>query len=258
MPRTLIARRSWLAGVSGLALFTGRAICARPGRVVVIISANAEWREVRKYFPAAKISRSPFGEYFEIPIGRERVLFFHGGWGKISAAATAQHVIDRWKPAVLLNLGTCGGIAGRIERYVILLVEKTVVYDIVEMMGDSKEAIDFYSTAIDLKWLRGPLPEGVQRGHLVSADRDLAPGEIANLRDRYGAIAADWESGAIAWVASRNNTRVMILRGVTDLVNPAGGEAYGGTGVFEQGTAVVMKKLLDGLPVWLDWIRKSG
>ena len=43
-------------------------------------------------------------------------------------------------------------------------------------------------------------------------------------------MALDWESGAIAWVAARNQTRCLILRGVTDLVGEAGDEAYDGTG----------------------------
>ena len=61
----------------------------------------------------------------------------------------------------------------------------------------------------------------------------------------------DWESGAIAWVARRNGTRVLILRGVTDLVSGQGGEAYGKVEVFEQGTARVMKALFEGLQGWL-------
>ena len=228
----------------------------------MLISANAEWREVRKYYPNEKINESPFGEYFVqmFPLWgrREPVLFFHGGWGKIAAASSTQYVIDRWKPRVLLNLGTCGGIAGKVERYATLLVDRTIVYDIIEQMGDSKAAIDHYSTNIDLAWLGQNLPEGFTRSLLVSADRDIVPGEIAKLDARYKAIAADWETGAIAWVAARNETRLVMLRGVSDLVSPAGGEVYGNSAAFERGTAIVMKKLLDALPEWLRIAGRRG
>jgi nucleoside phosphorylase len=50
----------------------------------------------------------------------------------------------------------------------------------------------------------------------VSADRDLIIGEVERLKTEYGAIAGDWESGAIAWVAARNRTRCLILRAVSD------------------------------------------
>ncbi len=80
--------------------------------------------------------------------------YFHGGWGKISAAATTQYVIDHFQPDLLVNLGTCGGFEGRIARGTIILVTKTIVYDIIEQMSEPEEAIAHYSTELDLSWLR--------------------------------------------------------------------------------------------------------
>jgi hypothetical protein len=68
----------------------------------------------------------------------------------------------------------------------------------------------------------------------------------------YGAAAADWESGAIAWVAQRCGVRCLILRGVTDLVDSSGGEAYGEIEVFHSGTRRVMENLIHHLPAWLN------
>ncbi len=229
-----------------IAAVVSMAGAARP-KAVVIVSANAEWREVRKLYPNAAYRKSPYGEWF---VDRGTVIF-QGGWGKISAAASAQYVVDRWHPSTLINLGTCGGIADRVERFATILVTKTAVYDIVEQMGDAQEAIDFYSTDIDLSWIGGRATPSVLRAPLFSADRDLVVAEIPTLVQRYGTIAVDWESGAIAWVARRNGTRVLILRGVTDLVGEQGGEAYGKIEVFEQGTAKVMKALFESLPAWL-------
>lgn len=216
-------------------------------RTVVIVSADAEWREVHKLFPTAKYQKQPYGEYFRY---NRATLVVQGGWGKISAAASTQYIVDRWNPSNIFNLGTCGGIAGRIDRYRILAATKTIVYDIVEQMGDSEEAIRFYTTDIDLG--RDPLPSDVVVAPLLSADRDLIAGDIAGLITRYQAQAVDWESGAIAWTAHRNGKRVLILRGISDMVSPLkGGEAYGNTGEFEQGTARVMRDLFAVLPKWL-------
>ncbi len=218
----------------------------------VIVSAGAEWRTVRSAYPDAKFQQSPFGEYFEI-LGKERpVVFVQGGWGKISAAASAQYVIDRWSPRLLVNLGTCGGFAGEIERGTILLVERTLVYDIIEQMSDPQAAIRHYSVDLDLGWLSEPYPQPVKRGLLVSADRDICPQDIPVLIERYGAAAADWESGAIAWVAGRNKIRCLILRGVSDLVGLEGGEAYGAIEIFQEGTRQVMEALLQALPAWIN------
>ena len=225
-------------------------------RVVVIISANIEWQAIRSFFPTVEPQISPLGQWFvvEFELGqrREPVVFFHGGWGKIAAAASAQYVLDHWSPQLLVNLGTCGGFQGKIEKGEIILVERTLVYDIVEQMVDPQEAIAHYTTEIDLAWLGKDTPQAVRRTLLVSGDRDLMIQDIPRLEAEYSAVAGDWESGAIAWVAARNNTRCLILRGVTDLVGSGGGEAYdGNVQVFVEGAARILRQLVEALPGWI-------
>jgi adenosylhomocysteine nucleosidase len=225
-------------------------------RVVVLISANSEWQAVKQILaPIENIHSTPMGETIQAALGSRPVTLFHGGWGKISAAATTQYVLDLYQPDLLVNLGTCGGFAGRIARETIILVTQTIVYDIIEQMSDPDEAISHYSTELDLSWLIEPYPHPARRGLLVSADRDIVPGDIPTLVERYAAVAADWESGAIAWVAKKNRLRCLILRGVTDLVGATGGEAYGNIEVFHTNTQKVMKELLGQLPDWLNHVR---
>ena len=222
---------------------------------IVMISADAEWRTLGQVVPHREPVHSPFGDWFQTQInvdGRdEPVIFFHGGWGKIAAAASTQYVIDQWHPGLLINLGTCGGFAGAIERGAIVLAEQTVVYDIIEQMGDFDEHIGHYTTTLDLSWLPAELPLPVVRTRLVSGDRDLMVDQIPWLKERFAAVAGDWESGAIAWVADRNRTRCLILRGVTDLVDGQGGEAYGNLALFEENASHVLGVLVDSLPGWL-------
>jgi adenosylhomocysteine nucleosidase len=221
-------------------------------KAIVLVSADAEWQAVKSLFDASKILRSPLGEHIEIKAEGYSATAFHGGWGRVSAAATTQYVIDRWQPELLVNLGTCGGFEGRIRRGDILLVERTVIYDILEQMTDAESAIQHYSTELDLGWLGQHLPTPVVRGLLVSGDRDIVSGEINTLVAKYGAVAADWESGAIAWVAKRNRARLLILRGVSDLVGLAGGEAYGDYELFVVRTREIMTRLFQALPKWLE------
>jgi len=217
---------------------------------VVIISANAEWRALRSLFPHAQMECSPYGETFLSQGSGQAYRFFHGGWGKIAAAGSTQYVIDRWQPDVLINLGTCGGFAGEVKQGDVILVNKTIVYDIIEQMGDFDEHIAHYTTNLDTSWVQEPYPLPVRRALLVSADRDLLVEQVAELKQRYGALAGDWESGAIAWVAKRNKTRVLILRAVSDLVDHQGNETYGNLGLFESAAAEIMKRLVASLPGW--------
>lgn len=224
--------------------------------VVVIVSADIEWEVVRKLFPTITIGKSPFGEYLHYPSellnSNHKTVVIHGGWGKISAAASTQYVIDRWMPKLLINLGTCGGFEGKIERDTILLVEKTVVYDIFEQMGDPGSHIAHYTTNLDLSWLKEPYPINVRKALLISGDRDLDPHEINQLNTKYGAIAGDWESGSIAYVATLNNIPCLILRGVSDIVSDSGGEAYEDITIFKESAVPIMTQLMKSLPKWIE------
>lgn len=225
-------------------------------KTVILISANAEWRVVKELYPNLEIQNSPYGEFANLTLDTQHLTLFHGGWGKISAAATAQYVVDHFQPELIVNLGTCGGFEGCIERGTIMLVEKTIVYDIIEQMSDSDEAIEYYSTKLDLSFLPHILPSPVLRGLLVSADRDIVSGDIPNLIKKYNAVAADWESGAIAWVAQKNGIKCLILRGVTDLVSTEAGEAYGDYDLFSQRTREVMRELFEQFPKWQEAIEQ--
>ena len=220
---------------------------------LILISANAEWQAIRDLYPLAKPGKTPYGEWFDVSLPRapEPVIFFQGGWGKIAAAASTQYAVDRWKPELVINLGTCGGMEGKVSEGQVILAERTLVYDIIEQMSDPDEAIAHYTTQVDLSWLGDELPAGVQRALLVSADRDLVAAELPMLAERYDAVAGDWESGAIAWVCARNGARCLILRGVSDVVSASGDVAYGNYAHFVESTQAVMRKLVESLPGWI-------
>ena len=227
---------------------------------IVIISGDAEWEAVTGLLGSSELTirQYPLGEYFPHLVGDHPVQFFHGGWGKVAAAASAQHIIDEHRPDLLINLGTCGGFEGRIETGQIVLAERTAVYDIIEQIVDPEEAGRHYATSLDLGWLAGPDPHPVSRGLIASGDRDIQPSDIPMLIEQYGALAADWESAAIAWVARRNGTPVLILRGVSDLVGARGGEVYGNPALFLERTRAVMTELLRQLPDWLALVPKGS
>jgi adenosylhomocysteine nucleosidase len=212
----------------------------------VIVSANTEWECVKPMFPEAVIEHSPYGEYFFENIAENRVLFFHGGWGKVAAAGSTQYVIDHFKPAFIINLGTCGGIEGRIRRFEVVAVQRVVIYDIHEAMGDSVEAIAHYTTELEVP---ASLPSSFVRTTIYSADRDVTPDHLRELENRFHPQVVDWESGAIAWIAKRNKTRLLILRGVSDLVSAHHGEAEANLELFRANARQVIEGLMRDLPV---------
>ena len=219
-------------------------------KIVVIVSADTEWLAAKESLGLSEIHPTPYGESLETSLGEQQVTFFHAGWGKAASAGAMQYVIDHYSPDMTVNLGTCGGFDGEVALDEVILVERTFVYDVVELMGDFGSVPDYYASTLDLSWLPEPYPYPVRRGTLASADSDLLPERISQLRAR-GAIAADWESAALAWVAQKNGVRLLILRAVSDLVSKEGGEAYDNIALFKQRTKGIMRRLIKQLPGWV-------
>lgn len=224
--------------------------------IVILISSDFEWKILKKVLPhTAEEHTTPFGEQITAELRSKKLTFFHGGWGKIAAAASTQYAIDHLAPKLLVNIGTCGSFHQSLKRGDLLLADKTVVYDIVEQMGDPDEVIDAYTTVIDTVWAK--TLKGVRHGTLISGDRDIVQGDIKALRSKYDATAADWESGAVAWTANRNEVPLFVLRGVSDVVSESESLAYGDLDHFEEGVELVMKQLIDILPGSLDLWEKN-
>ena len=58
----------------------------------------------------------------------------------------------------------------------------------------------------------------------------------------------------LAWVAQKNGARLLILRGVSDVVHEQGSDAYDNFEVFKERAGEIMKLLFDQLPGWLSCI----
>lgn len=222
-------------------------------KTVVIISAIAEWVGVKPLFPDSKIESFPYGECFTAKLAGREIQFFHSGWGKIASAGTMQYVIDHHAPDLIVNLGTCGGFDGVANQGDVILVDQTIIYDIVELMGDLDIA-NYYASSLDVSWLANPLPHPARRALIASADSDLPPGKIPLLKAK-GAVAADWESAALAWVARKNDARLLILRAVSDIVNEQEGEAYDNIEIFNERAKEIMRMLIAQLPDWLNAVK---
>jgi adenosylhomocysteine nucleosidase len=222
-------------------------------RTCVVISANAEWTALKPLFPRVQVRAYPYGECFDTDLAEFPVTFWHAGWGKTASAGALQYLLDHAHPDLVVNLGTCGGFPGAAKQGDLILVERTFIYDIIELM-EPGDVTDYYASSLDLSWLVDPVPFPALRGLVASADADLLPEKISLLRAK-GALAADWESASLAWVAQKNQARLLILRMVSDVVSADGGEMYGDLDAYKDRTRASMRQLVEQLPAWLRAVR---
>ncbi len=98
-------------------------------KVVVIVSAIAEWNAVKEIYPHLEITQSPYGESSILKLDDWEPALFHSGWGKIASAGVIQYVIDTYHPELIVNLGTCGGFEGLVN------LDEVVFVSIVDCRG---------------------------------------------------------------------------------------------------------------------------
>jgi len=219
------------------------------GNIIIIVSSNSEWKVLLETFTPEELEKSVYSNWFlETSLentGKHQVIWFHGSWGKIASAGSTQYAIDKWNPELIINIGSCGGFEGLVENDEIVLVEETIVYDLIDRIGESGKSIRDYRTTIDVDWVTNEQIRQCKRVTMATADQDLDPERIEELNSKYGAVVGDWESGAIAWIAERNKTKLIILRGVSDVVGENGNIAYDvDETMFFDGVKRVMDKLI--------------
>ncbi len=228
-----------------------------PKIIPVLVSANGEWEAVKAILQPTEIKQSPLGAYFQIEIEGQPCLFFHSGWGKIASAASTQYVIDHYQPELIINIGTCGGFSGPSQVGEILLVNETLIYDIVERMDDPVAALNHYRTKNNTSWITHPLPAGTRRARIASADQDIDFRAYDLLTKTHQTAAADWETGAFAWVAARNHTPWLALRAVSDLVSPQFSETDREVDLWRSRLAQLMAKILSDLPFYFSEFKRN-
>lgn len=220
-------------------------------KICIEICSGREWRAIKDILNIdnERISKGPLGEYFSASIDKKEFLFQHSGPTKTRAAACCQLIIDKWQPDLIVNIGSCGGVSKKLKCFDIILAAKTVQYDCHDFM-DGKNQI-FYEpmvTELDNSWLKlDKIAEPLYQGIIGTADQDLTYQTAFELR-KNEVLAVDWESGAIAKICELNNTKCLILRGITDIpVNGHDSNKTRQTNGYKKNTYGVMKKLLNCL-----------
>ncbi len=224
---------------------------------VVIISAGTEWRTVLGYYPQISVSKVGCFDFFTASLNSTEIGFLRGGVGKVATASATQFAIDHFNPRLLINIGTCGGIEGKVTLGTLILADSTTIYDIIEGMSDYQQAIDNYATKADLSWLQTELQIPVRLANIYSADRDIRPEDVRGILSDLDAEVGDWESGAFAWVCARNNKDWLVLRAVSDLISPNSGEALNNVSLWRDRVFPLMVKIMSLLPLLIDRYNKS-
>lgn len=150
--------------------------------------------------------------------GKEIALFI-SGIGKVNAAITTQALIDAYSPDYVINFGTAGGMNSNVEIMKYYIIDKCCQYDFdvseldnvpIGYIQDYDEV--FFNCYTDKT-------NFLPHAKLASGDRfNNSLNDINNITNVMGCELRDMEGGAIGQVCTANNVKLVMIKGVSDVV----------------------------------------
>lgn len=182
-------------------------------------------------------------------VGKKDIIILISGIGKVNAALTTQILIDKFSPEYVINFGTAGGMNDTAEIMKYYLIEKCCQYDFDVSQLDSVpvgyiqdyDCVYFNCCTENVGFL--PL------GRVASGDRFNDDVKDVKTINAIPCNLRDMEGGAIGQVCTANETKLIMIKGVSDV--------YGSGTAQEQflknlhavsdGFAPVIKKVIESL-----------
>ncbi len=140
------------------------------------------------------------------------------GVGKVNAAMATQHLIDVYSPSLIINAGVCGGLESSMNILDIYTVSSAIEFDFDLSHIDNVpvgKLEDFDTPNIEIiNDLKLSYPTGV----LASGDHFYYKEANENIFTELGATLKDMEGAAVAHVAKLNNSPLLIVKSLSDVV----------------------------------------
>lgn len=160
----------------------------------------------------------------------QEVVCCECGVGKVNAAMSAQIMIDRYHPDLIINSGIAGSLSKEIRIGDLVIADDCVQHDMDGAeLGDPLGQIQFNDelrtylpadTAIAdmLEKACAAIPDtAVFRGRIASGDVFIASRDRRKrIADTFNAIACEMEGAAVGQVCYRNEIPFTILRCISD------------------------------------------
>ena len=182
------------------------------------------------------------------------------GVGKVNAARITQALIDRFEPAGVVNSGIAGGVGEGLHVGDVVIGTGLIQHDVdVTALGYAKgNLFEGEKTAptvfcsdeklcdlLKTSAAQAAPERGVHGGIIVSGDVFIAKQDTKKeLRETFGALAAEMEGAAVAHTAHYAGVPFAVLRVVSDL---ADGTAPASFDSFEDETAHLSAEIICAL-----------
>ena len=167
----------------------------------------------------------------------KRVAIARCGIGKVFAAICAEAMIIGYSPELIVNTGVGGALAKDLNVTDTVIADRLVQHDMdTSPIGDPKGLI----SGINKIWFdtdpraREKLLSAAERlglrarvGAIASGDRFVATSDVKEgIVSEFGADVCEMEGAAIAHTAFVNDTKVVVIRAISDSANEGSSMDY--------------------------------
>ena len=199
-------------------------------------------------------------KFFSGKLGNKQVVVVCCGIGKVNAAMTASFLISKYAVEMIVNIGVAGGLLSSLGVGDIVVSSHCVQYDYQADLVNSptQHNLDrLYLTYLPcdqvlVQQLHAAVTATNSRctvGTVATGDKFVADKtEADEIHRKFGAIAIEMESGAIAQVCTLSKVRFATLRTISDSAND---EAQFD---FAQNMKVTAQKSCNVLLKWLEML----
>lgn len=189
-------------------------------------------------------------------LGNHQVVCALSGVGKINASYTTTLLVNHFKPELVINIGSAGGLSSNQKVGDIVLGDQVRIHDLyigAHTYHDSRFIYDAHTDYVDLsEAVSKELGHTTHRGVIVSGDQFVVNGSYAlkNIETHYpDAICAEMEAAAVGGVCTRLKTPFIVIRALSDVPKNEGNEIEFETFVSlaSKNSALICKGLVERL-----------
>lgn len=198
-------------------------------KIAVIGAMEEEIEILRHEIGLGKISTIANIEFIEGKVGPHQVVVTKSGIGKVNAAMATAILLQHFKPDIVLNTGSAGGMKTELEVGTIVISDEVLHHDVdvtafgyalgqlpalplaypadEQLVLRAREAVvelDLYEHAV---------------GAIASADTFMAdPDRVRQVQKRFPqVIAVEMEAAAVAQVCYQFRTPFVVIRALSDI-----------------------------------------
>lgn len=222
-------------------------------KILIVTAMEEELESLILYFKPLKYElKDALFPVYKLQIEQKKVdylevIFTNTGIGKVNASYSMTNLIKEERPDLVVNLGTAGGVAKGLQILDLVVADKLAYHDVdVTPFGYQKGQVPGQEQYIDVLGVENhqKLAFGkieTQVGTILSGDQFLNNKDktleiIATFDNPY---AVEMESTAIADICQKLATKILIVRGISDLAH---GDS---TMEFDKYLTKVAKKFVD-------------